>query len=115
MVWAENSGRVGVRVGVVPFAISASHQSDRGFGAAQIIVTILLTNFNLRKIAAFISDKIKDDAKKQVHGEPVVRTIRRRDREWHNPYTDTYPAGVTRPDKAKRPASDETGGPPLRT
>ncbi|TFC28293.1 hypothetical protein E3O53_12480 [Cryobacterium sp. TMT2-18-3] len=94
---------------------SASRRRVRGFGAAQIIVTILLTNFNLRKIAAFISDKIKDDAKKHIHGEPVVRTIRRRDREWHNPYTDTYPAGVMRPDKAKHPVSDETGGPPLRT
>ena len=94
---------------------SASRRRVRGFGAAQIVVTILLTNFNLRKIAAFISDKIKDDAKKQVNGEPVVRAIRRRDREWHNPYTDTYPHGVTRPDKAKPPGSDETGGPPLRT
>ncbi|WBM79894.1 hypothetical protein KIV56_17270 [Cryobacterium breve] len=94
---------------------SASRRRVRGFGAAQIIVTILLTNFNLRKIAAFMSDKIKDDAKKHVHGEPVVRPIRRRDREWHNPYTDTDLAGVMRPDKAKHPASDETGGPPLRT
>ena len=94
---------------------SASRRRVRGFGAAQIIVSILLTNFNLRKIAAFISDKIKEDAKKQVHGQPVVPPIRRRDREWHNPYTDTYPAGVMRPDKAKHPASDETGGPPLRT
>ena len=94
---------------------SASRRRVRGFSAAQIIVTILLTNFNLRKIAAFLSDKIKDDAKKHVHGEPVVRTIRRRDREWHNPYTDTYPAGVMRPDKARHLASDETGGPPLRT
>ena len=94
---------------------SASRRRVRGFGAAQIIVSILLTNFNLRKIAAFISDKIKEDARKQVHGEPVVRPIRRRDREWHNPYTDTYPAGVIRPDKAKHITSDETGGPPLRT
>ncbi|MBG6059921.1 hypothetical protein RCH16_003383 [Cryobacterium sp. MP_M5] len=94
---------------------SASRRRVRGFGAAQIIVTILLTNFNLRKIAAFISDKIKDDAKKHVHGEPAVRLIRRRDREWHNPYTDTYPVGVMRPNKTKHPASDETGGPPLRT
>ncbi|WBM79876.1 hypothetical protein KIV56_17170 [Cryobacterium breve] len=92
---------------------SASRRRVRGFGAAQIIVTILLTNFNLRKIAAFISDKIKADAKKHVHGEPTL--IRRRDREWHNPYTDTYPLGVERPDKLKRPdADDETGGPPQR-
>ena len=94
---------------------SASRRRVRGFGAAQIIVTILLTNFNLRKIAPFISHKIKDDAKKLVHGEPIVRPIRRRDRDFHNPYTDTYPAGVMRPDKVKRVASEETGGPPLRT
>jgi len=34
------------------------------------------------QIAAFISDKIKDDAWKHV----LVRPIRRRDREWHYPY-----------------------------
>jgi hypothetical protein len=86
-------------------------------GAAQIIVTILLTNFNLRKIAAFISDKIKADAKAQTGGPDANadRTIRRRDREWHNAYTDTYPAGVTRPDKVKPAPSDETGGPVRRT
>jgi hypothetical protein len=94
---------------------SASRRRVRGFGAAQIIVSILLTNFNLRKIAAFISDKIKEDAKKQVNGQPVVPPIRRRDREFHNPYTDTYPAGVMRPDKVRHTVSDETGGPPLRT
>ncbi|TFC16536.1 hypothetical protein [Cryobacterium glucosi] len=94
---------------------SATRRRVRGFGAAQIIVTILLTNFNLRKIAAFISDKIKEEAKRQSNGEPVVRTVRRRDREFYNPYTDTYPPGVARPDKAKPPTTDETGGPPLRT
>ena len=64
---------------------SASRRRVRGFGAAQIIVSILLTNFNLRKIAAFISDKIKEDAKKLVNGQPVVPPFRRRDREFHNP------------------------------
>ncbi|ASD21702.1 hypothetical protein B7495_06015 [Cryobacterium sp. LW097] len=94
---------------------SASRRRVRGFGAAQLIVTILLTNFNLRKIAAFVSDKIMQDAKNNISGEPAVAPIRRRDREWHNPYTNTFPAGVARPDKTKQPASDETGGPPLRT
>jgi hypothetical protein len=92
---------------------SASRRRVRGFGAAQIIVTMLLTNFNLRKIAAFISDKIMDDAKQASRGEPAVATVRRRDREFYNSYIDAYPAGVARPDKAKRTApSDETGGPP---
>ena len=95
---------------------SASRRRVRGFGAAQIIVTILLTNFNLRKIAAFISDKIKADAKEQNLGELGVAIVRRRDREWHNPYTGTYPPGVTPPGKSiAPPASDETGGPPRRT
>ncbi|TFB67996.1 hypothetical protein [Cryobacterium sp. Hz9] len=94
---------------------TASRRRVRGFGAAQIIVTMLLTNFNLRKIAAFISDKIKDDAKKQVNGEPPVALVRRRDREFHNPYTDTYPPDVKRPTKPKRSDGDETGGPPRRT
>ncbi|TFC16481.1 hypothetical protein E3O19_07135 [Cryobacterium algoritolerans] len=79
-------------------------------------MSILLTNFNLRKIAAFSSDKISEDAKKQINGQPVVPPIRRRrDREFHNPCTDPYPAGVVRPDRVKHVTSDETGGPPLRT
>lgn len=83
-------------------------------GAAQIIITMLITNFYIRKIAAFVSDKMREDAKALTSGLAPERTIRRRDREWHNPYTDTYPAGVVRPDKVKPPTSDETGGPPRR-
>lgn len=75
---------------------------------------MLLTNFNIRKIAAFISDKIKDDAREHTTG-PVTRIIRARDGEWRSAYTGTYPAGVTRSDQAKPVLSDETGGPPLRT
>lgn len=77
---------------------------------------MLLTNFNLRKIAAFISDKIKEDAKKDAIGEPGVAIVRRCDREFRNAYTGTYPPGVTPPEKSKPQASsDETGGPPRRT
>jgi hypothetical protein len=95
---------------------SANRRRVRGFGAAQVIVTMLLTNYNLRKIAAFISDKMRDDAKAITPGQTVTTPIRRRDREFHNPYTDTYPAGVERPKNVKRQiASDDTGGPPLRT
>ncbi|GAB3129605.1 hypothetical protein GCM10027056_31940 [Glaciibacter psychrotolerans] len=94
---------------------SANRRRVRGMGAAQIIITILITNFNIRKIAAFVSDKIKADAKALTTGPAAERTVRRRDREWHNPYTDTYPAGVVRPDKVKPAPSDETGGPPRRT
>jgi hypothetical protein len=76
---------------------SASRRRVRGFGAAQVIVTMLLTNFNLRKIAAFISDKIKADAKMQINGEPVVGPIRRRDREWHNPLHGHLPGRCCSP------------------
>jgi hypothetical protein len=95
---------------------SANRRRVRGFGAAQIIVTMLLTNFNIRKIAAFISDEMANDAKQSAPGQPAEKLLRRRDREFHNPYTDTYPAGVERPKDAKRqPTSNDTGGPPLRT
>ncbi|KQV05054.1 hypothetical protein [Leifsonia sp. Root112D2] len=95
---------------------SSKRRLVRGFAAGQIIVTILLTNFNLRKIAAFISDKIKEDAKREASGEPAIAKMRRRDREWHNAYTGTYPPGVLPPEKPEsRAPSDETGGPPLRT
>lgn len=95
---------------------TAGRRRVRGFAAAQIIVTLLLTNFNIRKIAAFESDQYRDDARKKALGEPAIALVRRRDREWHNPYTGTYPEGVLRPDKMNpTPADDETGGPPLRT
>ena len=94
---------------------SAKRRRVRGLGAAQMMFTILTASFNLRKIAAFISDRIKADAKKLTTG-PVIRKVRRRDREWHNPYTGTYPPGVIPPGKPQPPApSDETGGPPPRT
>lgn len=95
---------------------TASRRRVRGFAAAQIFVTILLANFNMRKIAAFMSDKIKEDAKRDAFGEPPVARKRGRDSRWHNPYTGTYPEGVTRPGKPKpKSDSDGTGGPPLRT
>lgn len=55
---------------------SSNRRRVRGFGAAQIIDTILLTNFNLRKIAAFMSDKIKAEAKRDTIGEPAIARIR---------------------------------------
>lgn len=94
---------------------SASRRRVRGLGAAQIMLTVLLANFNIRKIAAFISDKIKEDAKASPADPDARAPIRRRDRDWHNPYTGTYPAGVARPNTVKLAPSDETGGPPLRS
>jgi hypothetical protein len=93
---------------------SAGRRRVRGLAAAQVIITMLVTNFNIRKIAAFISDKIKADARSQTTG-PTERPRRSRDSDWHNPYTGTYPAGITRPSETKPAPSDETGGPPVRT
>lgn len=92
----------------------ASRRLVRGFGAAQIIITLLITNYNLRKIAAFMSDRIREAAKHQTWGKPVEKTVRRRDREHYNSYTDTYPAGVERPagQKKRGAINDDTGGPP---
>ena len=74
---------------------SSTRRRVRGFGAAGIVVAILVTNFNLRKIAAFISDKVGEAAKRPQgpKDEITVKTIRRRDRDYVNPYTNTYPAG----------------------
>jgi hypothetical protein len=60
--------------------------------------------------------QMANDAKQSAPGQPAQKLLRRRDREFHNPYTDTYPAGVERPKDVKRQlTSDDTGGPPLRT
>jgi len=55
----------------------------RGFAAAQLFITILLVNYNLRKIASFLWE--------EEHGNPAPENpiMRRRDRVWDNPYTKT--------------------------
>jgi hypothetical protein len=69
----------------------------RGFAAAQVFVTILLTNYNLRKIADFLfKEKLAKEA--AANGSvPAPTLTRRRDREWHNPYTKTTPRGKNPP------------------
>lgn len=62
----------------------------RGFTAAQVFLTVALTNYNLRKIAAFLDDEILNAAKERTSG-PVEPTVRRRYRLWYNPYTKTMP------------------------
>ncbi|WP_223694851.1 hypothetical protein [Leifsonia poae] len=84
----------------------------RGFAAAQIMMTLVVAAFNMRKIVSFISDGAHEAAK----GESKDPKVRRRDREHYNPYTGTYPPGV-RPltsAKARPDDGDGTGGPPLR-
>lgn len=46
----------------------ASRRNVRGFAAAQVFVTILLTNYNLRTIAVFIAKRISADNDKEQGG-----------------------------------------------
>lgn len=57
----------------------------RGFAPAQVFTTVLLVNYNLRKIAAFLYDEI------HAVTSPENMIVRRRDRLWYNPYTKTLP------------------------
>lgn len=64
---------------------TAGRRRVRGIAAAQILVTLLIVNHNLRKIAAFLSDQ----AQKQARNTPRTPLLRRRDRVWANRYTRT--------------------------
>lgn len=90
---------------------SSSRRRVRGPAAAQVMMTMVITAFNLDKIAAFIHDRLHEEAT----GGPKPKRLRARDSKWHNPYTDTYPLGVTPPPDAKprrgRRRDDGTGGP----
>ena len=90
----------------------------RGLAAAQMIVTMLLVNFNIRKIAAFLNDKAREEARTT----PKPRTLRRRDRVWKNRYVDTKGNGdltIRRPARSNSLRSDDptpaTAPHPLRT
>lgn len=81
---------------------TAGRRRVRGFSAAQIMVTLLLVNHNIRKIAAFIDDQ-RRRAAKNAGAEPA--SIRRRDRVWANRYTRTTGNGdltVTRAGRTTR-------------
>lgn len=69
----------------------------RGFAAAQLFTTILLANYNLRKIGSFLYD--------ELHGitTPESAIVRRRDRLWFNAYTKTMPRES--PSSCKKKAS----------
>ena len=91
---------------------SSSRRLVRGFAAAQVMMTLIVAAFNIRKIATFINDLIHEAAT----GGPKEPKVRKRDREHYNPYTGTYPPGVV-PPNGKKPLPDDgdgTGGPPLR-
>lgn len=65
---------------------TAGRRRVRGFSAAQVMVTLLLVNHNIRKIAAFIDERRKQRAKNAPR-EPAP--LRRRDRVWANRYVRT--------------------------
>ena len=69
----------------------ASRRRVRGFAAAQVFVTILLTNFNLRKIATFLNEERAAELAANTGEPPREKTRRLRDRGWFNPYTKTTP------------------------
>lgn len=64
---------------------TAGRRRTRGLAAAQIMITMLLANHNVRKIAAFLSDREKDKARTT----PRSNLLRRRDRVWANRYIRT--------------------------
>ena len=93
----------------------ANRRRVRGYSAAQIIVTILITNFNLRKISAFLSDRMKEEVKQRLLTGVVVKRRRKRDEEWANAYTKTYGGGAGNPTRRQKQVAtnNETGGPPI--
>jgi hypothetical protein len=56
----------------------SSRRRVRGFAAAQVFMTSLLTNYNLRKIASFLR-KAWVAAHKAKNGPPAAKKMRRRD------------------------------------
>jgi hypothetical protein len=73
----------------------------RGFAAA-VFVTILLTNYNLRKVAAFLHDAELEKSEPTKRPPAGPRQPRRRDREFYNPYTKTTPPGLLPPAHAEK-------------
>ncbi len=88
-----------------------SRRRVRGFAAAQIFVATLLTNYNLRRIADFLHERQLAESAKLAGKDPTPRVMRRRDREWYNPYTKTTPRGL----KPPLPRAEPAGTTPLRT
>lgn len=85
----------------------ASRRRVRGLAAAQFFVTVLLVNYNIRKIADFLyREELEANA-----SVPAGSGNRRRDDAWYNPYTGTTPPGKEPP----LPKSQAAESPPLRT
>jgi len=99
---------------------TAGRRLVRGPAAAQVMITILLVTHNIRKIAAFLSDREKEKARTS----PRTTTLRRRDRVWANRYTKTTGNGdLTIPRRGRSAGTDAHHNPlaaavtstPLRT
>lgn len=74
-----------------------SRRRVRGFAAAQVFVATLLTNYNLRRIADFLHERQVAESAKRAGVNPKPALMRRRDREFYNPYTKTTPRGLKPP------------------
>ncbi|WP_194383334.1 hypothetical protein [Microbacterium luteum] len=90
---------------------TAGRRRVRGISAAQIIITLLLVNHNIRKIASFLDDEQRRD-RKNSPAEPSP--TRRRDRAWLNKYTKTNGDGDIRVRNTKD-LKRSTEPQPLRT
>ncbi|WP_104194522.1 hypothetical protein [Cryobacterium sp. M25] len=66
----------GVKNPVFESLDDASRRTVRGFAAAQVFVTILLTNYNLRTIAAYLRVEIQDQASNTVAVETTTNARR---------------------------------------
>ena len=69
---------------------AAGRRRARGFAAAQILITIQITNYNLTRIAEFIRQQLHS-AVRTPEQAAAIPARRRRDAQFHNPYTGTYP------------------------
>ncbi|GGM63561.1 hypothetical protein [Microbacterium saperdae] len=85
---------------------TAGRRRVRGIAAAQILVTLLIVNHNLRKIAAFLSDQEIERARTT----PRVYILRRRDRVWANRYTKTTGNGDLSIPRGGRTSSSTSPG-----
>lgn len=75
-----------------------------------MLVTLLILNHNLRKIAAFLSDQEIERARTT----PRVNTLRRRDHVWANRYTNTTGNGDLSIPRGRRTSSSTTTPPDQR-
>ncbi|GAB2526694.1 hypothetical protein [Paramicrobacterium agarici] len=79
---------------------STKRRLVRGFAAAQFFLTVLMVNYNIRTLAAFVHDQVKDGTYGQEH-EPVDREKRTPSwlhRAFHNAYIGKDGTGHTEED-----------------